>query len=82
MSLIVWLVVAAIVVDFLPWIVAGLTLWAVVYVLRSMLASAAVQRQLERQRQAAIAARADEQHAAVLAGDQLTGVYGDHPPAM
>jgi hypothetical protein len=78
-SLIVWLVVAAIVVDFLPWIVGGLMLWAAVFVVRSMLASAAAQRQLERQRQAVIAARADRQHAAVLAGDER-GVYGDYPP--
>lgn len=30
---------------------------------------------------AAIAARADEQHAQVLAGDER-GVYGDYPPAV
>lgn len=32
-------------------------------------------------RDADICARADRQHAAVLAGDQLFGVYGDYPPA-
>jgi hypothetical protein len=27
-------------------------------------------------------ARADRQHAAMLAGDELAGVYGDYPPAV
>jgi hypothetical protein len=80
-SLIVWLFAAVLVFDWLPWIVGAVLLWAAVYVVRSMLVSAAVQRQLERQRQAAIAARADSQHAAVLAGDGRLGVYGDYPPA-
>jgi hypothetical protein len=26
--------------------------------------------------------RADRQHAAVLAGDDLVGVYGDYPPSV
>jgi hypothetical protein len=34
----------------------------------------------ERRRQAELRARADRQHAAVLAGDDLAGVYGDYPP--
>jgi hypothetical protein len=81
-QLIVWLFVAAVVADLWPFLVAGLLLWAVVYVLRSVLASAAVARQLDRRRQARIAARADRQHAAVLAGDNLAGVYGEWPPAI
>jgi hypothetical protein len=28
------------------------------------------------------AARADRQHAAVLAGDEVVGVFGDYPPAQ
>ena len=36
----------------------------------------------ERRRQAALRARADRQHAAVLAGDELVGVYGDYPPEV
>jgi hypothetical protein len=32
-------------------------------------------------RDAELCARADLQHAAVLAEDELVGVYGDHPPA-
>ena len=36
----------------------------------------------ERQRMAELCARADRQHAAVLAGDELTGVHGDYPPAV
>jgi hypothetical protein len=82
MPLILLLVAAALVLDFLPWIVAGLLLWAGVYVVRSVLASAAVQRELERRRLAVIAARADAQHAAVLAGDLDTGVYGEYQPAV
>jgi hypothetical protein len=82
MQLIVLLVVAAVVLDFLPWIVGGLMLWAGCYVLRSVLASAAEQRRLARQRQAVIAARADQQYAAVLAGDELIGVYGEWPPCV
>jgi hypothetical protein len=34
-----------------------------------------------RREQAALAARADEQHALILAGDDR-GVYGDYPPAV
>jgi hypothetical protein len=36
----------------------------------------------ERRRQAQLRARADRQHAAVLAGDELVGVYGDYPPEV
>src|SRR5262249_28127623 len=36
----------------------------------------------KRRRQAELRARADRQHAAVLAGDELVGVYGDYPPEM
>jgi hypothetical protein len=36
----------------------------------------------ERRRQAELRARADRQHAAVLAGDELVGVYGDYPPEV
>jgi hypothetical protein len=36
----------------------------------------------ERHRQAELRARADRQHAAVLAGDGLIGVYGDYPPEV
>jgi hypothetical protein len=34
-----------------------------------------------RRRDAEICARADRQHAAILAGDELCGVYGEWPPA-
>jgi MFS family permease len=40
-------------------------------------------RHLERRRRdAELAARADRQHAAALAGDELVGIYGDYPPSM
>ncbi|ETZ58160.1 hypothetical protein L841_0083 [Mycobacterium sp. MAC_080597_8934] len=35
-----------------------------------------------RQQERAIAARADRQHAAALAGDHFLGMYGDYPPAI
>jgi hypothetical protein len=35
--------------------------------------------QAERRRLAELGARADRQHAAVSAGDELVGVYGDYP---
>jgi hypothetical protein len=31
---------------------------------------------------AELCARADRQHAAVLAGDELVGVYGEYPPTV
>jgi hypothetical protein len=34
----------------------------------------------ERRRMAELCARADRQHAAMLAGDELVGVYGEWPP--
>jgi hypothetical protein len=52
---------------------AGLWLWGVV-----TRQDAAVERQ--QREQAALAARADRQHAWVLAGDDR-GVHGDYPPA-
>ena len=35
-----------------------------------------------RRREAEIVARADREHAAVMAGDMLVGVYGEYPPAV
>lgn len=35
-----------------------------------------------RRHDAELCARADHQHAAVLAGDDLVGVYGEWPPAV
>jgi hypothetical protein len=66
---------------FWAWIVAvlgatvlcGLLLWAAFYAARRV-----GDRDNERR---AIAARADEQHAWVLAGDDR-GVYGNYPPAV
>ena len=36
----------------------------------------------ERRRRAELRARADRQHAAILAGDELAGVYGEYPPEV
>lgn len=37
---------------------------------------------VRRRRHAELCARADRQHAAVLAGDDLVGVFGDYPPSL
>ena len=54
-------------------IVFGLLLWLTFYLERRVDAGY--------ERRAALAARADQQHAWVLAGDDR-GVYGDYPPAV
>jgi hypothetical protein len=80
--MIVWVLVCVVVAKFLWWIVAALLVGALVHILREMLVAAVAHRELAWQRQAVIGARADRQHAAVLAGDELVGVYGDYPPAV
>jgi hypothetical protein len=35
-----------------------------------------------RRRDAALCARADRQHAAVLAGNDVVGMFGDYPPSV
>lgn len=62
------------------WIVGALLLFGVVHVVRQVAVSAAAQRELARQQGAVVAARADREHAQVLAGDER-GVYGQYPPA-
>jgi hypothetical protein len=65
-----------------PWFLAVLLLVLAVPVWRSLAAAAAVGRELAWREGLVTAARADRQHAAVLAGDERVGVYGQYPPAV
>jgi hypothetical protein len=60
-----------------PWFLAVLPLVLAVPVWRSLVATAAERRELAYRQGLVIAARADRGHAAVLAGNELVGVYGD-----
>jgi positive regulator of sigma E activity len=81
MPLIVLLIVAALVVDFF-WLLAALVVTVVVARLIGWWLARRDDRSIaERQRRAELCARADRQHAAVLAGDER-GVYGEYPPAV
>ena len=80
MQFVALLVVVALVVKFW-WLIAGIV--AVTYgVYRAVRAidRHAERVEAERRRLAEIAARADEQHRLVLAGDDR-GVFGEYPPA-
>ena len=80
MPLIVLLFAVGVVGHF-AWLLALFAAAATVGRLVGGILARADDRQLERRRRAAeIRARADRQHAAVLAGDDR-GVYGDYPPA-
>jgi hypothetical protein len=81
MNVVVGLVGLLFVLNFLWWLVGALLAVMGVYAWRSMVASAAEQRELAARMGVLIAARADEENAAVLAGDQR-GVYGRYPPAV
>jgi hypothetical protein len=81
MNALVGLIGLVFVLNFVCWIVAALMLWAGIHVLRSMRDTAVEQRMLARRMGVLVAARADEENAAVLAGDQR-GVYGEYPPAV
>jgi hypothetical protein len=64
------------------WFLPVLLLVLAVPVWRSLLATAA-ERQAWAYREGLVtAARADREHAAALAGDEVIGVYGDWPPAV
>jgi hypothetical protein len=74
------LIAALVVLASAPWFLAVLLVVLAVPVWRSMLESAAERRELAYREGLVTAARADREHAAVLAGDLDTGVYGDWPP--
>jgi hypothetical protein len=73
-----FLILIAFVAAWWPVLVGAGIVVSVCYVFRSMIDSAALQRELARRRQARIAARADQENASVLAGDDR-GVYGQFP---
>lgn len=82
MQLIVLLVVVALVVDF-AWLLAALVVTVVVARLVGWWLARRNDRAVAAWRRVAeIRARADRQHAAVLAGDDLAGVHGDYPPSV
>jgi hypothetical protein len=74
------LIAALVVLASTPWFLAVLLLVLAVPVWRSLVAAAAEQRELAFRHGLVVAARADRQHAAVLAGDLEVGVYGEYPP--
>ena len=80
MPLILLLIAAALVVKF-AWLLAALVATVVVArLLGAWLARRDDRAVAARRRDAELCARADRQHALVLAGDDL-GVYGQYPPA-
>jgi hypothetical protein len=80
--LIVLLIGAALVVKFAWLLAAVLTTVAVGIGVGKWWASWDDRAAARRRRAAGLCARADRQHAAVLAGDGMLGVYGDYPPAV
>jgi hypothetical protein len=80
MPLILMLIAAAVVFKF-AWLIAWLVAAAVAgRLIGGWLAGRDDAVAARRWRDAEICARADRQHAAVLAGDELVGVHGDYPP--
>ncbi len=82
MPLILLLIAAALVVKFAWLLAAVLVTVGVAITLGKWLAHRDDGRLARRRRDAEIRARADRQHAAVLAGDMRLGVYGSYPPAV
>jgi hypothetical protein len=82
MPLILLLIVAAVVFKF-AWLVGAVAATAAVgWALGKWLAHRDDTAATRRRSEADICARADRQHAAVLAGDELVGVYGEYPPVL
>jgi hypothetical protein len=81
MPLILLLIVAAVLFKF-AWLLAAVSVTATVgWAVGRWLALRDDSAAARRRRDAEIWVRADRQHAAVLAGDELVGVCGDYPPA-
>lgn len=82
MPLILLLIAAAVLVKF-GWLLAAFAgVAAAGWAVGKWLARRGDQVIARRRRNAAIRARANRQHSAVLAGDYFLGVYGDYPPAV
>lgn len=80
MQLIGLLVAAALVVKLWPWIVGSTAVIVVVVWARRAADRLAGRIEARRRRLAELVARADQQHAWVLASD-VRGIYGQYPPA-
>ncbi len=82
MPLILLLIVAAVLFKF-AWLLGAVAATAAVgWAIGKWLARRDDTAVARRRRDAEICARADRQHAAVLAGDIEAGVYGEYPPAV
>ncbi len=82
MPLILLLIVGAVIFKFAWLIAAVVAAWAVGRGVGWWLARRDDIAAARRRRDDATRVRADRQHAAVLAGDIDTGVFGDYPPAV
>ena len=79
-AVVLTVVVVAWVLGWLWWLVAAVAVYVAARLGHQCYQRAEVAQDFERQRCAEIAARADQQHAWVLTGDDR-GVYGEFPPA-
>ncbi len=82
MPLILLLIGAALVVKFAWFIAAALLTVAGAILIGKWLARRDDRAGARRRQNAEICARADQQHAAMLAGDLKLGVFGAYPPAV
>jgi nitrate/nitrite transporter NarK len=80
-AVVVAMFIVAWALGWLWWLVAAVAVYVKAWLLWRQYQRARAAEQRERQRWAGIAARADQQHAWVLAGDPR-GTYGDYPPAL
>jgi hypothetical protein len=74
------LIIVAVVLHFIWWIVAAVGLIALTVALLAVAFHLAGRVDARAARRAALAARADQQHRWVMAGDDR-GMYGQYPPA-
>lgn len=83
MPLILLLLLAAVFVAKFAWLLAALVATVVAArLIGGWLRGRDDRAAAERRRDAEIRVRADRQHAAILAGDEQLGVYGNYPPAV
>lgn len=75
MGVLIVLIVACLASELFWWIVAAAIVWLVVHLLRKSFRRHEAALDRERDRQAALIARADQEHAWVLEGDER-GIYG------
>jgi uncharacterized membrane protein len=73
------LVVIGAVIKYAMWILAGIAIAVLLFALLSLAFHAARRVDARKEKRAALAARADEQHRLVMACDDR-GVYGNYPP--